>query len=301
MLSRKDIRPAQTQTLLDAGFLPISVDYRLCPEVSLSEGPMADVRDALGWVRRILPNIPLLRPDIRPDGNQVVAIGWSTGGHLAMTLAFTAPAVGIAAPQAILAFYCPTDYEDPFWSRPNFPFGQTVASNDMEYDVWEGVQSAPIKDYNPAFKERPLGGWMSTSDPRSRIALHMNWTGQTLPVLLGGMHKEVRISDELPRPTDEEIQAVSPNYQIRIGRYRTPTFMVHGTSDDLVPCAQTESTYNALTQNGIEADIRVVQGAVHLFDLYPSSHAGQNATEAVADGYEFLKRHIHSKGYSDKD
>ncbi|KAI2700986.1 transcriptional regulator family: Helix-turn-helix [Penicillium roqueforti] len=301
MLSRKDIRPAQTQTLLDAGFLPISVDYRLCPEVSLSEGPMADVRDALGWVRRILPNIPLLRPDIRPDGNQVVAIGWSTGGHLAMTLAFTAPAVGIAAPEAILAFYCPTDYEDPFWSRPNFPFGQTVASNDIEYDVWEGLQSAPIKGYNPAFKERPLGGWMSTSDPRSRIALHMNWTGQTLPVLLGGMHKEVRIPDELPRPTDEEIQAVSPNYQIRIGRYRTPTFMVHGTSDDLVPCAQTESTYNALTQNGIEADIRVVQGAVHLFDLYPSSHAGQNAKEAVADGYEFLKRHIHSKGYSDKD
>ncbi|KAH0593194.1 Polyketide synthase [Metarhizium humberi] len=296
MLSRQDIRPTQTQTLLEAGFLPISVDYRLCPEVSLPAGPMADVRDALGWVRRVLPNLPLLRPDIRPDGNRVVAVGWSTGGHLAMTLPWMAPATGIAPPDAILAFYCPTDYEDPFWSRQNFPFGQIVASNDMEYDVWEGVNSAPITGYNPPVKERPLGGWMSTSDPRSRIALHMNWTGQTLPLLLKGwMHKDKTVSDDsdpdsLPFPTYEEIQAVSPQFQIRAGRYRTPTFLIHGTMDDLVPCAQTESTYGALVANNIEAEIRVVQEGMHLFDLHPSFHAGQ---EAVADGYEFLKRHVH--------
>lgn len=49
MLSRKDIRPKQTQILLDAGFVPVSVDYRLCPETTLEEGPITDVRDALGW------------------------------------------------------------------------------------------------------------------------------------------------------------------------------------------------------------------------------------------------------------
>nr|A0A0B5KU17.1 RecName: Full=Non-reducing polyketide synthase mapC'; AltName: Full=Mycophenolic acid biosynthesis cluster protein C' [Penicillium brevicompactum]AJG44381.1 MpaC' [Penicillium brevicompactum] len=296
MLSRKDIRPAQTQTLLDAGFLPVSIDYRLCPEVSLAEGPMADARDALSWVRRVLPNIPLLRADIRPDGNQVVAIGWSTGGHLAMTLPFTAPAAGIPAPDAVLAFYCPTNYEDPFWSNPNFPFGQTVASNEMEYDVWEGLQSMPIAGYNPALKERPLGGWMSTRDPRSRIALHMNWTGQTLPVLLKACtikgNTEKCSPDDLSRPTEEDIQAVSPNYQIRVGRYNTPTFLIHGTSDDLVPCAQTESTHGALTASGVEAELRVVQEAAHLFDLYPASHAGQEAKAAVAEGYEFLRTHV---------
>jgi acetyl esterase/lipase len=299
MLSRHDIRPSQTQTLLDAGFLPVSVDYRLCPEVSLVDGPMADVCAALGWVRRILPNLPLLRSDVRPDGNQVVAVGWSTGGHLAMTLPWTAPAAGILAPEAILAFYCPTDYEDPFWSRPNYPFGQTVASSDMEYDLWEGMQSTPISGYNSSTKERPLGGWMSTSDPRSRIALHMNWKGQTLPMLLKGwMHSSESPSDgsspdDLPCPSDEEVQAVSPQYQIRTGQYRTPTFLIHGTTDDLVPCAQSESTYRALIDNGIEAEVRVVQNAMHLFDLYPSSHVGQEAMDAVTQGYEFLKRHIH--------
>ncbi|KAJ5747634.1 uncharacterized protein N7511_009330 [Penicillium nucicola] len=290
-LSRKDIRPSQTQVLLRAGFLPVSIDYRLCPEVSLPNGPMADACDALRWVRNTLPNLPLLRPDIRPDGNRVVVIGWSTGGHLAMTLPWTAPAAGIAPPDAILAFYCPTNYEDPFWSRPNFPFGKTVAPNDVEYDVWEGVRAAPIASYNPPPQERPLGGWMSTKDSRSRIALHMNWTGQTLNMLLkGSMH--MNKEDPIPRPTEEEIQAVSPHYQIHAGRYRTPTFLIHGTMDDLVPFAQTESTHDALVQNGIEAEIRVLKEALHLFDLYPSFHTSEEARNAVADGYEFLKRHV---------
>lgn len=47
MLSSKDIRPQQLQMLHDAGFLPISIDYRLCPEVTLPAGPMKDVCDAL--------------------------------------------------------------------------------------------------------------------------------------------------------------------------------------------------------------------------------------------------------------
>ncbi|KAL5358190.1 putative polyketide synthase [Aspergillus floccosus] len=291
MLSRQDVRSHQIQILVRAGFLPVSIDYRLCPEVSLTHGPMMDVCDALRWVRCTLPNLPLQRPDVRPDGNRVVAVGWSTGGHLAMTLPWTAPAAGIGAPEAILAFYCPTDYEDPFWLRPNFPFGQTVASNNLEYDVWEGVLAAPIAAYNPPRQERPLGGWMSVSDPRSRIALHMNWTGQTLEMLLNGW-MYIRKTDDIPRPADEDIQAVSPHYQIRTGRYRTPTFLIHGTMDDLVPCAQTEATYDALVQNGVEAEIRILKDALHLFDIYPSFHTWQEAKDAVADGYEFLRKHV---------
>lgn len=84
MLSRNDMRPEQTNMLLKSGFLPISVDYRLCPETTLLEGPMTDVVDALAWIRNNLPNLPLSRKDIRVDTERVVAAGWSTGGHLAM-------------------------------------------------------------------------------------------------------------------------------------------------------------------------------------------------------------------------
>ncbi|KAL8636934.1 MAG: hypothetical protein Q9228_005732, partial [Teloschistes exilis] len=116
MLSRKDVRPRQTQMLIEAGFLPVSIDYRLCPEINLLDGPMHDVRTALHWARNTLPTLTLERADITPDGDRVVAVGWSTGGHLAMSLAWTASAAGLSPPSAILAFYCPTDYEDPFWT-----------------------------------------------------------------------------------------------------------------------------------------------------------------------------------------
>jgi acetyl esterase/lipase len=111
MLSRKDIRPKQTQLLLDNGLLPVSIDYRLCPELNLLQGPMTDVRDALRWARYELPSMKLKRLGLQIDDDRVVVVGWSTGGHLAMTLAWTACQQNLKPPEAILAFYCPTDYE----------------------------------------------------------------------------------------------------------------------------------------------------------------------------------------------
>ena len=112
MLSRKDTRPRQIKYLLEQGLLPISIDYRLCPEMNIFQGPMADVCDALQWAREELPRAKLKRSAAAIDGDQVVAIGWSTGGHLATTLAWTAPLRNLRPPEAILAFYCPLDYED---------------------------------------------------------------------------------------------------------------------------------------------------------------------------------------------
>lgn len=301
MLSREDIRPPQTRMLLAAGFLPISIDYRLCPETTLPGGPMADVLDALAWARNMLPQLQLRRPDVRADGDRVVAVGWSTGGHLALTLGFTAPALGIQPPDATLAFYCPSDYEDPFWTRPNRPFGQARGEG-LKYDLLEGVRDGPITAYNPPAKRHALGGWMSTADPRSRIALHMNWTGRYLRVLLNGLPPASAAGGEhavnsdptdlLPDPSLEQVQAVSPLAQIRQGKYRVPTFIVHGTKDDLIPWQQAVRTYDALREQGVPAEIRILDGALHLFDLYKSSESDESAKKAVSEGYEMLTRYM---------
>ena len=52
--TRKDIGDDQTQILLKVGFLPVSVDYRLCPKITVSKGPMRDVCDAFYWARKTL-------------------------------------------------------------------------------------------------------------------------------------------------------------------------------------------------------------------------------------------------------
>ena len=298
MLSRRDVRPEQTKMLLDAGFLPVSIDYRLCPEVSLLDGPMNDVRDALRWARYTLPSLTLSRPDIQPDGDQVVTVGWSTGGHLAMTLAWTAPQAGIAPPEAVLAFYCPTDYEDAFWSKPNLPYGTDSFSVGRVYDMWEGMCDKPITEYNPPASKKAQGGWMSPTDARSRIALHMNWTGQTLPVLLHGANywkkRKGGVADgvALSYPTIEEVQAVSPLAQIRSGCYKSPTFLIHGTLDDLIPVSQAQQTHDELIIQGIEAELHVVEKGLHLFDIYPGYEENSEAFQAVLAGYQFLRNHV---------
>lgn len=110
-LSRRAVRPAQTRHLLRLGFLPVSIDYRLCPEINLVDGPFTDICDAFRWVSTALPMIMYSEQKLCVDPDRVVAIGWSTGGHLAMSLAWTAVEAGIPPPRAVLSFYAPTDFE----------------------------------------------------------------------------------------------------------------------------------------------------------------------------------------------
>ncbi len=123
LFTRKEVNRKQTKLLLENGFLPVSVDYRLCPEVNVLEGPMTDVCDALRWARYQLPTMRLNCPGLRVDGERVVVVGWSTGGTLAMTLAFTALQQGLKPPEAILAFYCPTNWADDCELTPEWNDG----------------------------------------------------------------------------------------------------------------------------------------------------------------------------------
>lgn len=110
-LSRRAVRPAQTRCLLELGILPVSIDYRLCPEVNLVDRPIQEVCDAMKWVQTALPQVLSWQAHVQVDPTRVVAIGWSTGGHLAMALAWTAREAGIKPPSAVLSFYAPTDFE----------------------------------------------------------------------------------------------------------------------------------------------------------------------------------------------
>lgn len=94
-----------------------------------------------------------------------------------MTLAWTAPALGIAPPDALLVFYSPTDYDDPFWKQPNMPRGARVEASEVFYDLWEVVRDSPIVAYNPPPSMHGLGGWLAPEDARSRLCLHMDWKG----------------------------------------------------------------------------------------------------------------------------
>jgi acetyl esterase/lipase len=296
MLSRRDVRPRQTQLLLDHGVLPVAVDYRLCPETTLLEGPLVDAHRAYAWARCVLPTLNLTSTSVRLDASRVVVIGWSTGGTVAMSLAWTSVPQGLPAPDAILVFYCPTDYEDEFWARPNVP-DHTDAYVKDKFDLLEGVYPAPITAYNVPSKMVAMAGWMAPKDARSRIVLHMNWHGQTLPVLFRGLPcakhaggTEDETWHNMAQPPNYEIVRASPYAQIVRGNYKSPTHIVFGTKDDLIPWQQAKRTADALRTAGIESGLTLVKDQPHLFDVY-GDPTGKK-WEAVLEGYAFLFNRI---------
>ena len=124
IFSRNDVRVWQTKYLSDHGMLPVSLDYRLCPEINIVDGAMSDICDALQWARTELPQIAK-GSDVSVDPDKIVVMGWSTGATSAMSTAWTAPAAGRKPPDTIIAFYGPSDYES------NGTFGSWHAFNNL--------------------------------------------------------------------------------------------------------------------------------------------------------------------------
>lgn len=93
---------------------------------------------------------------------------------------------------------------------------------------------------------------------------------------------------EMPDP--ERVRSISPYAQILEGNYRTPTYMIHGTADDMIPWQQSQKTIDALKRQGVAADIYVLDGAEHLFDTFGTDRLG-GGDEAIRAGYEWLFAH----------
>ncbi|KAK1579385.1 beta-ketoacyl synthase domain-containing protein [Colletotrichum navitas] len=298
LFSRKDVRDPQTRIMLDMGLLPVSLDHRLCPETRLAQGPMVDVCDAVEWARVKLPHIKLANADIKPDPDNIVVIGWSSGGQLALSTGWTTLGKGIRPPNAILAFYCPTDYEDDWWRNPIQPIG--AADQGQEYDVLEAVQKEPITNYSVIGAWEPLSDLRIHTDPRARIVLHMNWKAQTLPVVIGGLPSKSSAASKrpgvnwnaLPQPPVDEIQCCSPLAQVRKGNYVTPTFLVHGEADDLIPWQQSLRTIQEIKQRGVDGQLVLVPGAPHICDT--SRDPAAPGWQAVLEAYRWLRDYAFS-------
>ncbi len=73
--------------LLGLGFVVVSADYSLCPQVSLYEGPEQDAKDVFKWTKHELPGL-LAGEGITIDAarSKTVAIGYSAGATLALSL-----------------------------------------------------------------------------------------------------------------------------------------------------------------------------------------------------------------------
>ncbi|KAK0716599.1 BcPKS16, polyketide synthase [Apiosordaria backusii] len=284
-LSRKAIRPAQTRHLLVNGFLPVSIDYRLCPEVNLIDGPMADVLSAYQWCKTKLPQISESRGFDNVDASKVVVIGWSSGGHLAMSLGWTTRENSTPPPTAVLSLYAPYDFESGKLDRPRL---STVPTGKTSLDkIIESLPRTPITTYHARSstfsvptEERDLG-WLRHGDPRSDLVLSLFKYGTGLPLLLNGL------SSPNGPISPEQVASISPERRILDGDYTVPTYIIHGTADEIAPISGAKSFLEWAEIRGVECKMLQVDGGEHLHDL--GVEIGTEEWEkGVGPGYDFL-------------
>ncbi|KAH7320277.1 BcPKS16, polyketide synthase [Stachybotrys elegans] len=286
-LSRKAIRPAQTEHLLKNGFLPVSIDYRLCPEVTLECGPIADTCDAYRWARLELPGLAAGR-GVEVDGTKIVVIGWSSGGHLAMTLGWTAEVAGMPAPSAVLSFYAPIDFESGELDKARLP---QVPGRSMRLEqIMEALPRSPITGYTQsAMGDDSKLGWVRPGDPRSELVLALFKEGIGLPLLLHGLPEPGSRGDAVWRrlPSPAQIASISPLARLRDGEYRVPTYVIHGTADQIAPFEGAERFVRELSGSGIRHGFLPLEGVGHIHDveLKPGDALWDSQ---VGPGYQFL-------------
>ncbi|KAF2464017.1 BcPKS16, polyketide synthase [Lindgomyces ingoldianus] len=288
-LSKRAIRPAQTAHLLSNGVLPISLDYRLCPEINVIDGAMADVRDGFVWARCMLPSIVASR-GIMLDTERIVVIGWSTGGHLAMSTAWTVGEAGGTPPKAVLSFYAPTD----FLSKDVFPRRSTARiphrmSRDQILQI--DVSGTPITNYDMQGVEDPELGWVKWGDARSELLLSLFRESREygLSLMLNGEPGTRKTVQELlsEPPTWEKQASMCPTAQLRAGEYKVPTFIIHGEADDIALFESASELHQEMKRQGIKSGFVAVKNGSHIHDLRLKPGMAK-WEEQVAPGYQFL-------------
>ena len=80
---------------------------------------------------------------------------------------------------------------------------------------------------------------------------------------------------------------MSPLARARKGEYKIPTFIVHGTEDEVAPFESAQRLIQVLQANGVRSGLLALEGVSHVHDLRLKPGMELWDTQ-IAPGYQFL-------------
>ncbi|KAK5265713.1 hypothetical protein LTR99_008851 [Exophiala xenobiotica] len=264
--SRAMLSAALVASLNEAGFVAVSSDYRLCPTISVLDGPVADSVAAYKWAQDELPVLLEKEHGIQVNGKDIVTLGHSCGGGLALLMASRAH-----PPKAILDLFGFKYLRDPFYhtrsSGPSPPGAPAPPSADFIKRVFDEVP--PPTAAPPPFG--PNGPDLST--PRKAYLV--------TSVKKGVQFDEIIAEDEYDR-VDPEKLLEKPDFP--------PTFFIQGTADVVVDKRFAQLAHGELQKNGVQTELYLVEGAAHGFDA--RLKRDDAVFEPIQKGVDFLAQHL---------
>ncbi|KAL2849856.1 Alpha/Beta hydrolase protein [Aspergillus pseudoustus] len=261
--SRAMLSATHVEALNDAGFVAVSSDYRLAPTISVLDGPVADSVAAYEWAQDELPGLLEKEHGIRVNGKNIVTLGHSCGGGLALLMASHPH-----PPNAILDIFGFKYLRDPFYrARSNVVTSSDAPSAEFIQKVFD--------EFPPPTAARPPFGpnGIDLSTPRGAYLV--------TSVRNGAQFDKIIAEDEYEQVDPEKLLS-SPTFP--------PTFFVQGTADVVVDSKFAGWAYAELQKNGVRSELRLIEGAAHGFDA--NLKRDDPAFEPIQSGVEFLAQHV---------
>jgi acetyl esterase/lipase len=212
------------------GYVLVSFDYRLAPEVKLP-AIIDDVRDAFRWLHEQGPKL------LHADPDRVVVAGGSAGGYLTL---MTGCAVK-PRPRALVAYWGYGDVDGDWYTKPSAHYRkQALVSKE---DAYKGVGGKVLPGTDG------LGGDEQKGRGRFYLYLRQNglWT------------REVTGFDP-----DADRKKLDPYCPVRnVSADYPPTLLIHGTEDTDVPYELSANMAKELARNKVHHELVTVKGAGH--------------------------------------
>jgi acetyl esterase/lipase len=222
---RGQVDRALLEKLLKAGYVVVSIDYRLAPETKLP-AILEDLDDACKWVREKGPELFGIDPE------KVAVMGGSAGGYLTLVAGFRVE----RRPKALVSFWGYGDIAGDWYSRPDPYYSKQPAVSKEE--AYSAVGGQAISE-------------SSGPNKRHRFYLYCRQNG-LWPKEVAGFDP-----DKEPKAFDRfcPIRNVTAKYP--------PTLLIHGTKDTDVPYEQSEMMAKELDRNGVKDELMTIRDAGH--------------------------------------
>ena len=225
MGDRRGIDRTLLGELIKAGYVVVSIDYRLAPETKLA-AILDDVKDAFAWVRAEGPKNFGARID------RIAVLGGSAGGYLTLTCGYLIE----PRPAALVSFWGYGDIAGTWYSRPDAFYRRQPLVTEAEARA--AVGTTEVAEPPPR-------------NQRGRFYLYCRQNGL--------WSKEVAAHDP-----DTEPKAFDPYCPVRnLSAKYPPTLLIHGTKDTDVPHEQSVVMDRELARHGVPHEFISVPGAGH--------------------------------------
>ncbi|MEX0611552.1 MAG: alpha/beta hydrolase [Pirellulales bacterium] len=224
---RADISGRVKKHALDAGYVLISIDYRLAPETPLPE-IIQDLEDAFAWIHHDGPK------RFKIDPTRIAVIGGSAGGYLTLTSGFRVR----PRPTVLLSLWGYGDLIGDWYSTPS-PHPRHHQTRPTREEALRQVSGPAISDS----RDRTGDGGL--------FYQYCRQTG-TWPTAVSGwdpINEAERFYPFMP------VQNVTAEYP--------PTVLIHGTSDTDVPYEQSILMVEQFKQHNVPHQLVSIAGGEH--------------------------------------